>query len=261
MYSYFLARKKQNLERSIINKKLKELQDKFMMKIYYSLFFYPFFKLQKNVRNNLTVLKFDVWEESSYRISKIRHLPFLIKRMFDPQKIFFVDIDKKLVELAKKNIKKFGFKKALIYNADISNMPFKDGSFDLIIDFSTTDHLKMAKLKKTIEEIYRVLKKKGFAIIYHLNSEYFNIKQWNYAYSKTFPSYPRKLSTFEKLLGKKFKIIKYGYCFPFFADTTLLIFYRFVYNKLYRFLPRKLLFSFFDLPKLNLFFYLIIRKI
>lgn len=259
---YFSARKKLDQKTSNLSKKLNLLVDNFSSRVWYSFFIYPLFKLYKNVGKNKVILKFDVWEESSLRISKIRHLPYLIKKIFDPKEIFFIDIDKKLVSLSKKNMKYFGFKKAVVVNGDISNMPFKDNTFDVIIDFSTTDHLNFIKLKSTIEKIHKVLKKNGYLIIYHLNSEYFNIKSWNYQYSSgLFPSYARKLSTLKALLSKKFEVVDFGYCFPFFVDNTLFIYYRFLYNKLYRFLPRKLLFSFLNSSKLNLFFYLIAYKI
>jgi SAM-dependent methyltransferase len=259
---YFSARKKlEELKVSIRSEKLNLLIDNFLSRIWYPFFIYPFFKIYKIIGKNPIILKFDVWEESSLEISQVRHLPYLIRKIFNPKEIFFIDIDKKLVNLAKKNMKHFKFKKAAVVNGNIANMPFKDSAFELVIDFSTMDHLNLMELKKTMREIHRVLKKNGYVITYNLNSEYFNIKNWNYRYRKFFPSFARKLSTIKALLSKKFEIVDYGYTFPLFADYTLLICYRFIYNKLYRFLPRKLLFSFFNSPKLNLFFYLIARKI
>jgi ubiquinone/menaquinone biosynthesis C-methylase UbiE len=191
----------------------------------------------------------------------MRHLTFLIKKLLNPEIIFFIDIDKKLVKLARKNMKYFAFNKACVYNGNITKMPFSQSKFDIVIDFSTTDHLTNGQLKKTVKEIYRVLKKGGISITYHLNSEYFNIREFNRSHGKYFPSFPRKLEILKKLLvNENFEILKEGYCLPFFADYTLFLYYRILFNRIYLLIPKKLLFSFLNSPKLNLFFYIIARK-
>jgi ubiquinone/menaquinone biosynthesis C-methylase UbiE len=202
-----------------------------------------------------------VWEESSLEWAKMRHLPFLIKKLLNPKRIFFIDIDKKLVKLARKNMKYFGFNESHVYNGDVAKMPFSQNKFDIVIDFSTTDHLPNKQLKKTIKEICRVLKKGGICITYHLNSEYFNIREFNRGHGEYFPSFPREVKILKKLLvNENFEILREGYCFPFFADYTLFLYYRILFNRIYFFLPEKLLFSFLNSPKLNLFFYVIARK-
>jgi ubiquinone/menaquinone biosynthesis C-methylase UbiE len=189
-------------------------------------------------------------------------LPFLIKKFFDPEQIFFIDIDKKLIKNAKNNINYFRFKKAFFLNADVAAMPFKKNTFDLIVDFSTIDHINNENMKNAFEEIYRTLQKDKYLIIFHLNSEYFNIKRWNAIYKKQnkFPSFYRSIDNLLQIVGKKIKPIEKGYCMPFFSDATLSIHYKFLFNKFYKILPKKFLFSAFNSPKLNLFFYLIGKK-
>ena len=258
-------------EENTLHSKSKILRErkKAFSKMYFYLFLYPFIEIRKiKPSNNLHILKFDVWEESSLRVSKIRHLPFLIKKIFNPKEIYFVDIDKELVKMARKNMKIFGFRKAIVIKGDIRHLPFPDEKFDIIIDFSTTDHLPLKDLKKTIEELYRVLKKNGVFLIYHLNSKYFNIRRWNYIYSKkrslegkNFPSFPRSIDTVKKIMQKNgFLILKEGFVFPFYVDTSLFLYLRLLRNNILNNLPPRLITSFLNSQVLNLFFYIIAIK-
>ena len=205
-------------------------------------------------------LKFDVWEESFTEIPYLSVLPLFLKNLC--KKIFLIDIDKKLLKNAKKNLKSLGYTKSYLVNGNIAFLPFQSNSFEIVIDFSTTDHLKKNELLLTLREVSRVLKKNGIFVIYHLNSEYFNIQDLNKEYRKHFPSYPRKISFIKKILEENnFQIIRSGFCYPFFADPTLFIFYRIIFRRIYRILPSRILSSFFNLPKFNLFFFIIAKKI
>jgi SAM-dependent methyltransferase len=267
-FPYFKLRRKE--DEDIIRSELKIFREheKAFSKMYFYLFLYPFLEVSKiKPSNDLHILKFDVWEESSLQEAKIRQLPFLIKKIFDPREIYFVDIDKKLVKMAKRNMRFFGFRKAVVKNGDIKDLPFSDEKFDIVIDFSTTDHLPLKDLKKTIKEVYRVLRGGGIYLVYHLNSDYFNIKRWNYYYKKVnvdsgkLPSFPRKLEKIKSLLKtEKFVILREGYCFPFYFDATLFIYYRLLLNKIYEVLPVKFIFTLFNFSFLHGFFYLIVLK-
>jgi SAM-dependent methyltransferase len=268
IFPYFKLRRKEDEYALLSKSKILRETERAFSKMYFYLFLYPFIEVRKiKSLNNLSILKFDVWEESSLRVSKIRHLPFLIKKIFNPKEIYFVDIDKELVKMARKNIKIFGFRKAIVVNGDIRNLPFSNEKFDIVIDFSTTDHLPFKDLKKTIKEVYRVLKEDGIYLMYHLNSNYFNIKRWNYYYenieisSEKLPSFPRKLEKIKDLLlAEKFAILKEGYCYPFYFDSTLFVYYRFLFNNIYEILPSKFIFTFLNSPILNGFFYIVSLK-
>jgi SAM-dependent methyltransferase len=269
MFPYFKLRKKEDEYAFLSKSKIFREGEKVFSRMYFYLFLYPFLEVRKiKPSNNLSILKFDVWEESSLRTSKIRHLPFLIKKIFDPKEIYFVDIDSELVKMARKNMKFFGFRKAVVINGDIRYLPFKNEKFDIVIDFSTTDHLPFKDLKKTIKEVYRVLKKDGVFLIYSLNSKYFNIKHWNYRYSKRrsvdgeiFPSFPRSINITKKIMQKNgFLILKEGFVFPFYVDTSLFLYLRLLRNHVLNNLPPRLIASFFDYSTLNLFFYIIAIK-
>jgi len=268
IFPYFKLRRKEDEDALLFKSKILRESEEAFSKMYFYFFLYPFLEVRKiKPSNNLSILKFDVWEESSLRVSKIRHLPFLIKKIFNPKEIYFVDIDKELVKMARKNMKFFGFRKAIVIKGDIRHLPLPNEKFDIVIDFSTTDHLPFKDLKKTIKEVYRVLKEDGIYLMYHLNSDYFNIKRWNYYYenvdisSEKLPSFPRRLEKIKDLLlAEKFAILKEGYCFPFYFDSTLFIYYRFLLNKIYEFLSRQFIFNLFNYPFLHVFFYLVALK-
>ena len=80
-----------------------------------------------------------------------------------------IDITPKSIELTKKNLELHGYKSNLLI-ADAENLPFEDDSFDVIYSFGVLHHVP--NTQKAIDEIYRVLKPKGKAVIslYHKNS-------------------------------------------------------------------------------------------
>jgi len=84
-------------------------------------------------------------------------LPTLI-RLLDPISITGLDIDGDLIAIAKKRMAKRGFKVNLVQD-DVRQMPFEDGSFDLVIDFGTCYHISNADA--ALREISRVLSEGG----------------------------------------------------------------------------------------------------
>jgi len=84
------------------------------------------------------------------KIKLLHFAPFSLKKLFTSYKnieYLSVDID------PKKAMKK----------EDITKLSFKDNSFDIIICIHVLEHIKDDK--KAMKELYRVLKKGGFAII------------------------------------------------------------------------------------------------
>jgi SAM-dependent methyltransferase len=61
--------------------------------------------------------------------------------------------------------------------ADIRNLPYKEESFDIVFNPSTCDHFPKSELVKSMEEMKRVLKKKGFLII-TLNNRLHKWRTW-----------------------------------------------------------------------------------
>jgi len=225
-------------------------------------FSYSFLNAKKHLREkNLKILKFDVWEESSIERYKTRKITPFLESMFEPKSITYIDIDSHLVRKAKILFSK---KSRIFIKGNICSMPFKNESFDIVVDFSTTDHLSEKEFLKSLKETSRVLKSGGLYLIYHLNKEYFNIEEWNKIYSEDLiPSYARNLSDIAKKLKKlNFEILNSFYFFPFLYDVTLRWFYFLNRHRtIFALLPRKVKFRFFDNPKLNLFFFLLAQKI
>lgn len=67
-----------------------------------------------------------------------------------------------------------------IVEGDIRHLPFKDNSFDLIIDLSTLDHILPSETGATLSEYARVLDKGGtLLLITWLAENVYNYTDWN----------------------------------------------------------------------------------
>jgi ubiquinone/menaquinone biosynthesis C-methylase UbiE len=78
-----------------------------------------------------------------------------------------IDYDEDEVEKAKKRL---SGKKVAIMQADATKLPFKDGSFDCVVEMNTFHHI--SEYRKAISESFRVLKKGGQLYIMDI-SRYF----------------------------------------------------------------------------------------
>lgn len=93
----------------------------------------------------------DVGCASGYMVSEIA-------KAFPQAKYFGIDIYDKAIKYAKKTYLGIKFK-----IASASDIPFKDGSFDLILFYETIEHVENPK--ECLKEIKRVLKKSGILIL------------------------------------------------------------------------------------------------
>lgn len=81
------------------------------------------------------------------------------KRVGNTGRVIGVDITKKMIEKAKANLKKYGYKNVEFKLGDIENLPLADNSIDVIISNCV---INLAPNKeKVFSESYRVLKKGG----------------------------------------------------------------------------------------------------
>jgi len=93
----------------------------------------------------------------------------LIKKYFDPQKITAVDIDDRMIEIAKrKNIDSSVKHKVM----DASKLDFTNDTIDAIFDFGIIHHIP--NWKDCISEIKRVLKPGGEVILEELSIDSFH---------------------------------------------------------------------------------------
>jgi len=93
-------------------------------------------------------------------------------------KMYFVDFSEKMIELAKKKAKKLKIP-AEFAVADLTKLPFENNFFDYGICISALHCIPPENHKKTVEELYRVMKKgsKSLIGVWNFNSKRFNQKQ------------------------------------------------------------------------------------
>ena len=84
-------------------------------------------------------------------------LPVLAERL-RPAALFGIDIDPVLVAIAQLRVQEAGLA-ATVLEGDLRDLPFDDGSFDLVIDFGTCYHVGggRAGARAALHEIARVL--------------------------------------------------------------------------------------------------------
>ena len=76
-------------------------------------------------------------------------------------KIYDIDKEPAVIDRLKRKCSKDSLRLPLL--ADAQSLPFKDGSFDLVVAYSVLRYIKNTNL--VIKEIYRILKKGGVAVV------------------------------------------------------------------------------------------------
>lgn len=92
------------------------------------------------------------------------NLAIAIKRKYPRIKITGIDPDKKVLEIAKKKIKKVGFDIELV-NASAQKLPFSSESFDFVVSSLAIHHIPKLFKREAFSEMKRVLKKNGTILI------------------------------------------------------------------------------------------------
>ncbi len=105
-------------------------------------------------KQELRILKVDCWNEG---IDLERNI---LAHLQEGNKLYAMDLAHETCLMAKKNTKNI-----FVNNGSIEMIPFKDCSFDLLLDLSTSDHLPKEKLPQVFQEYNRVLEKKGIVIL------------------------------------------------------------------------------------------------
>lgn len=73
-----------------------------------------------------------------------------------PSEIVAVDFSEKIIEIVKNQ-----FKRVKFYNCDVRELPFSEGKFDIVVCHYLLNNMLEKDRKKTVKEIFRVLKKSG----------------------------------------------------------------------------------------------------
>jgi ubiquinone/menaquinone biosynthesis C-methylase UbiE len=92
----------------------------------------------------------------------------LIKAHFQPQSIHAIDVDQRMITIAKKQV----FDPSIVFEiGDAASLRFKNNTFNAVFDIGVLHHI--SNWKKAIDELYRVLKKGGSLIVEDLSREHF----------------------------------------------------------------------------------------
>jgi len=92
----------------------------------------------------------------------------LIKEYFEAKKITAIDLDERMIRIAKR---RFGDTPVSFAVQDAAALPYKDGQFDAVFDFGVIHHIP--GWKDCLKGLHRILKPKGQLIIEDLSLETF----------------------------------------------------------------------------------------
>jgi len=92
----------------------------------------------------------------------------LIKKYFHPKSITAIDLDERMIRIAKR---KNSDPSVLFEVADAASLPYKNNIFDAVFDFGIIHHI--SNWRDCIKELHRVMKSKGELLIEDLSIETF----------------------------------------------------------------------------------------
>lgn len=129
----------------------------------------------------------------------------LIVRAFSPQSADALDLDPRMVELAKRRLSEFPEGQVTARVADCHSLPYENGALDAVFDFGVLHHLEDWKVG--LAEIARVLKPGGHFYI----EEYFPALYANAFFGKLMKHPPEgrfhSQEFLTALLGAKFSLL------------------------------------------------------
>ncbi len=136
----------------------------------------------------------------------------LIKKYFSPLKIYAIDLDQRMIDIAKRN----NTDDSIIFElGDATKLRFKDGQFDAVFDFGVIHHIP--NWEDCIKEFKRVLKIGGELIVEDFSVETFETvtgrilrKLTKHPYERMY----RRMDLIECLKSIGFEIMKEKICYP-----------------------------------------------
>ena len=87
-----------------------------------------------------------------------RHCVYLAKNGFD---VIGVDVSESALRMANEWVRKERLTNVSFIQATMTNLPFSDSRFDAVISVSVIHHAIKKDIVKTMDEVYRALKKNG----------------------------------------------------------------------------------------------------
>lgn len=148
-----------------------------------------------------------------------------------------IELDNKRVKIAKEYMKKYGINEENIIQGDLQDLPFSDNSFDAIFSHGVIEHIH--NHEKAVNELYRVLKPGGYALItvpsrissftiskitLQIIDKIFNTHLWNIGYEKSFTKWKFK-KTLQQFRIEDFRIteINPGHTIPLYGKILRLL--------------------------------------
>ena len=136
----------------------------------------------------------------------------LIKEYFSPSRIYAIDLDQRMIDMAKRH----NLGDSIIFQlGDASRLRFEDGQFDAVFDFGVIHHIP--DWEDCIKELKRVLKIGGELIVEDFSIETFETtagrilrKLTNHPYERMY----RRMELIECLRISGFEIMKEKICHP-----------------------------------------------
>lgn len=89
-----------------------------------------------------------------------RHTVYLAKKGFF---VIGLDISEEALEKTKKWAA--GVRNCYFVKADMERLPFTDGYFDAVLSIVAIEHARIGKIRRTLKEIHRVLRKGGIFLV------------------------------------------------------------------------------------------------
>jgi len=140
----------------------------------FGIFLAPYWKLERRLITGLLLsclspgregerrrlLKTDLWNEGVD--SSLGQIYEFVGDKKIPLEVFGIDISPVICQSSKIRMRGEGL---AVTCSDVRNLPFKDGTFDAILDVSTLDHIPPVDIASVIGEYSRVLKKDGILIL------------------------------------------------------------------------------------------------
>jgi SAM-dependent methyltransferase len=82
-----------------------------------------------------------------------------------PSTYYGIDISPKLIEVSQNFVKHNNIKIGGLYVAEVANMPFENNFFDICAVIRVLEYFDIVYIKKTLEELRRVLKPQGKIVV------------------------------------------------------------------------------------------------
>ncbi len=117
----------------------------------------------KGARGHVKGIAEGLKEEGKTRVLDLgcgfgRHLVYLAEQGFD---VSGIDISQEAIEMTKEKLEEENLE-ADVQQADMKDLPFPDSEFDAVLAITVIGHATKPDIKKTVDEVYRVLKDDGF---------------------------------------------------------------------------------------------------